>query len=461
MDQNQEPNYTPDELYAIMNIPTEQASSPIPSALESERVVLSTAINRRVELSVLFAAVQPKHFHLRANRILAEEILALDKEGMEPERKLIQQSLKFKGLEREAGGATYLSELENTVFPANWEDHCTKMIQAYMLRLVYEKISAMAMVAKNAEIGQAQKIINDADRMVQDLLDVANERASTLVSPGAAARELGVTLREWASQTAPDVPFPFKCGLAHIDGFRAEELIIIGGRPGMGKSAIGLRMIESWCQAHIPVALFSLEMSTKSLVSRMACSLSNVSSVRIRAGATNPISYFEEQRLDLAFHEVDNWPIVISDKPYSTVYQMKSALRPLVKKGIVKILVIDYLGLMKTPERAENRHNELGEISRDLKVLAKELQIPIIALHQLSRDAAKGGAPSLHHLRESGRIEEDADIVLLVHQKITDTDEREVETDLIIAKQRNGPTGHVPLIFRKNVARFEERYCNE
>lgn len=449
------------ELRAIMSLPPEEGRPQVPSALDSERVVLSMAFSRKVEISVLFATIHPKHFHLRANRIIAEEIVALDRDGMDPDRQLVLQAIRAKGLEKETGGFTYLAELENSEFEATWQNHCIKMVQAYTLRRMFEQFNALAVLAQKSDGADAGRLIERGEKALQGLSDEAKAGTGRLTLPAEEAHAAGLTLREWISPGKPDVPIPFSSMEATIDGFRAEELVIIAGRPGQGKSAMACRMVESWLGMGISVAFFSLEMSKASLLARMASGLSGISGTRIRLGdrARNPLTYSEERHYDETCHIIENWKIWMSDQVRGTVYEIRAMIRPLVQSKSVQAVVVDYLGLMHTPEKMENQHLELNEIARGLKLLSKELHIPVIALHQLNREVAKrGGVPMLSDLRGSGGIEEHADIIMLIHQKPDDQNQDIVDTDFLVAKQRSGATGICPLVFHRKTARFEEKY---
>ena len=256
-------------------------------------------------------------------------------------------------------------------------------------------------------------------------------------------------------------------------GLHGGEMIVIAARPSMGKTSLAMNMAEHIAiDLGIPVGIFSLEMTAESLVMRMLCSQTKVSMQDIRTGT---LSVQDLTRMTNQAGKLSSAPIHIDDTPGLSILNLRSRARRMMEKGI-KLFVIDYLQLLhSTSARADNnRQQEIADISNGIKSLAKELNVPIIVLSQLNRDVEKekNRPPRLSDLRESGAIEQDADLVLLIYRpdKKTDKYSRQedideepeeskfnmaVEVKLIIAKQRNGPTGDVDLIFLKNYTRFE------
>jgi replicative DNA helicase len=256
-------------------------------------------------------------------------------------------------------------------------------------------------------------------------------------------------------------------------GLHPAEMIVIAARPSMGKSALAMNIVEHVAvNENRPVAVFSLEMSAQQLVQRLLCSRAGVNSQKVRDG-----SFLAERdfpRLTDAASKLAEAKIFIDDSPALNILELRAKSRRLCAQHKIELIVIDYLQLLRSTSRRgqENRQIEISEISAGIKALAKELKIPVIVAAQLNRNPENRtgdskGRPRLSDLRESGSIEQDADVVgLLVRQEYyADTDEERDETegkaDLIIAKQRNGPTGDVPLTFRKEFVRFEDRAREE
>ena len=242
------------------------------------------------------------------------------------------------------------------------------------------------------------------------------------------------------------------------NGWQRSDLIILAARPAMGKTALCLNMAANAAiDYHYPVAIFSLEMSKEQLVMRMLAAAARIDQKRLRTGQLNPDEWgaFLQK-----IGPLTSAPIYIDDTPAITIRELRAKARRLQsREGDLGLILVDYLQLMGGSGNSENRQQEVSEISRSLKALARELNVPIIALSQLSRtvEQTKDKRPQLSHLRESGSLEQDADIVLFIHREEyynEDTDRRGI-ADVIIAKHRNGPTGTVELAFQNELTRFD------
>jgi replicative DNA helicase len=247
------------------------------------------------------------------------------------------------------------------------------------------------------------------------------------------------------------------------NGFHGGEMIVVAARPAMGKTSFVMNIVENVAvrkENPIPVAVFSLEMTSESLVQRLLCSRAKVQMQKLRGGF---LSKSDLPKLLTVAGDLAEAPIWIDDTPGLTINELQAKARRLKQEHDIQLIAIDYLQLLKAPDAARNgREKEVGEISGGIKGIAKELNIPIIVLAQLNRNPdGRGGKPRMSDLRESGSIEQDADLVgLLMRPEVyaDDEDERNSvtgEAEFIIAKQRNGPTGEVPLTFQKEFMRFE------
>ena len=250
-------------------------------------------------------------------------------------------------------------------------------------------------------------------------------------------------------------------GLLDLDeltsGFQKGELVIIAGRPSMGKTAFALSMIRNAAlEADMGIGMFSLEMGNKSLAMRLLCAEARVNMHFVRTGKL-PSKLWKN--LGLAAGELEEAPIYLADTPAITVRELRAKARRLVSKNKIDMIVVDYLQLMQGPRGIENRQQEISVISRSLKALAKEIDVPIVALSQLSRavEQRQDRRPQLSDLRESGAIEQDADVVIFLYRPwvYSGEDEDEGKAEIIISKQRNGPTGKIYATFIKQYARFE------
>jgi replicative DNA helicase len=250
-------------------------------------------------------------------------------------------------------------------------------------------------------------------------------------------------------------------GLLDLDeltsGFQKGELVIIAGRPSMGKTALALSMIRNAAlEADMGIGMFSLEMGNQSLAMRLLCAEARVNMHFVRTGKL-PSKLWKN--LGLAAGELEEAPIYLDDTPAITVRELRAKARRLVSKNKIDMIVVDYLQLMQGPRGVENRQQEISVISRSLKALAKEINVPIVALSQLSRavEQRQDRRPQLSDLRESGAIEQDADVVIFLYRPwvYSGEDEDDGKAEIIISKQRNGPTGKIDATFIKQYARFE------
>jgi replicative DNA helicase len=246
-------------------------------------------------------------------------------------------------------------------------------------------------------------------------------------------------------------------------GFQKSELVIVAARPSMGKTAFCLNVATQAAVDGFGVAVFSLEMSKEALVQRMLCAEARVDSQAVRRGTLRDPDF---TRLARAAGILQSCPVWIDDSPALTLLEMRSKARRLKVENDVRLIVVDYLQLMRSPEYSENRVQEISDISRSLKGLARELEIPVIALSQLSRASEQRGGerrPILSDLRDSGAIEQDADVVIFIHRpemyQKEDSEGNSLQglAEVIVGKHRNGPTGTVNLYFHKQFTRFDNR----
>jgi len=239
-------------------------------------------------------------------------------------------------------------------------------------------------------------------------------------------------------------------------GFQKSELIIIACRPSVGKTAFSLNIADHVAVEHKkPVLIFSLEMSKEQIAQRLLCSRARVSSHLLRTGR---LADEQWTNLSLAAGPLSDSPIFIDDSPTMSVLEMRAKSRRLKSRENIGLVIVDYLQLIQGPKNAESRQQEISFISRSLKAMARELKVPVIALSQLSRQVelrGKDAKPQLSDLRESGALEQDSDVVIFIHRPRDEEGHWGLEAEIIISKQRNGPTGTVNLMFVKDYARFE------
>lgn len=428
----------------------------LPQATESEEIVLAQMIKGYVEPAVIFAQITPAQFGLKRNQLIAEIVAGLDRDGMTPEPSMVYQVARQE--HPHAGLFDPLMLINDQHQTSQLNSHISKIRKAYVLRSLHEKLSALSVLALDPS-ENADDLFARAQSELEKIQGDSKPSGDDLERPIVTARKENQDLYDWANpkEQKPLCPIPFKGATHLIDGFREGELVVIGARPGQGKTALACRLIEEASGFHsVPTALFTLEMTKQANISRIAAGLSEVSSKRARLGdqADFPLSRADALRYRQAFSWIESWPLEVSSTRNTKVSSIRAAIRPKIGKQ-VQMLVIDYLGLLSPERDRENRYAELSEITRSLKNMAMEFRIPIIVLHQLSRESAKrGGPPVLTDLRDSGSIEQDADIVLLINQ--SSSEEPVNDAAMIIAKQREGPTGSFKLEFVKQFARFRE-----
>jgi len=332
--------------------------------------------------------------------------------------------------------------------------------KAILRRLITTAGDAVTMAYENEE--DVDTVLDQVEKMV---LDISQQRATkTLVHVKETVKESIKTVERLynTKQLVTGAPTGYKELDAKTAGLHPSDLIIVAGRPSMGKTAFAVNIAQNMTQVEEDrvVAIFSLEMSAEQLVLRMLCSEARVSSQRIRTGF---LSQSDWPRLTTAAGRLHNCNIYIDDTPAVNVLDVRAKARRLqAERGRLDLIVIDYLQLMGSRGKVETRVLEVSEITRSLKQLAKELDVPVIALSQLSRKVEErpDKRPLLSDLRESGSIEQDADIVMFVYREEFYTKESKPEVqghaEIIIGKQRNGPTGTVRLTFLQDYTRFED-----
>ena len=432
-----------------------------PQAVDVEEAVLGAMMIEPNCVPDVLERLTAECFYKEANRKIFSAISALSKDHEPVDIFTVAEALKRTGDLEAVGGPYYLSLLSSKVGAAAHVE--------YHVNILLQKHTQRELITISAEV---QRDSFDDSIPVDDLLNNAQQKLFELAERNMKRETLPVqdvlkdTVAEIeANQDRTDGLSGVPSGFTGIDkvtlGWQESDLVIIAARPSMGKTAFVLTMARNMAvDHHIPVAFFSLEMSSKQLVKRLLVSETGLSSEKIRGGKR--LLDYELVQLHERIKDLSAAPLFIDDTPSISIYELRSKVRRLVRNAGVKLIIIDYLQLMTgPPELRGMREQEVSNISRSLKAIAKEMSIPVIALSQLSRDVEKRGGnkiPQLSDLRESGAIEQDADIVMFIHRPdyYGTEDEGAVpgQTQIIIAKHRNGSTDVVPMIFRKNEARF-------
>jgi replicative DNA helicase len=438
----------------------------LPNSVEAEMAVLGAMLLKPQEAGPLVRErINEAHFYYGPHQLIFREIVAQQDALQSIDLITLTQRLQDKGLLEQIGGAVYLTDLYTRVpTAAHVEDY---------VEIVHEKFLLRRLVAAAADIvsrcfEQQDQVKTWLDEVEQHLFEITTERSSSVARPVRnLIKDAMASIERLYDQRGAVTGLA--TGFRDLDrltsGLHDGNMIVIAARPSMGKTALAMNIAEHVAiDQNLPVGVFSLEMSSEELVKRMLCSRAKVNLRAVRDGF---LSAKDFHPLTAAASQLMKAPIYIDDSASLTIGQVRSKARRLKSQHDIRLLVVDYLQLMRSPSRRSelNRQVEIAEISSGVKALAKELRIPVVVLSQLNRqpEQREGGKPRLADLRESGAIEQDADVVgLLVRPEMyADDDQHKSETEgeatLVIAKQRNGPTGEVSLTFLKEYTRFVDR----
>ena len=435
-----------------------------PQAVELEQAVLGALMLERDAIIDVQEYVKAETFYLEEHRTIFKAIQALSFEMKAIDLYTVTERLKSQKELQKVGGAGYLAELTQKVASAaHIEFHAKIIAQKYVQRELIRSATEIERRSYDDEV-DVTELIGFAE---QEIFRVSEGNVKRSVQSASDILRKALAQIEEASKTAGEYN-GVRSGFTDIDavtlGWQPSDLIIIAARPSMGKTAFVLTMARNMAvELKTPVAFFSLEMSSVQLMNRLIVAETQLNPKDLRTGNLSPAqwTHLESQTVELG-----RSPLYIDDTPALSVYEFRSKARRLKTQYDIQLIIIDYLQLMTaaTPETRGNREQEVSLISRTLKAIAKELNVPIIALSQLSRNVEnRGGSkrPQLSDLRESGAIEQDADVVAFIHRPeyygLT-TDENNMPTagmaEIIIAKHRNGEVTDVPLRFIKDQAKF-------
>jgi replicative DNA helicase len=425
-----------------------------------ESIVLGEILIQSDSIYIVASELQPELFTNSKHQIICNALIGLFKENKAIDLVTISRKIMEEGRLEELGGISFISELTSSIVSASNLEHHFKILQENFLR---RNIVEGCNLIKSRSLSNSEDVfdlIQEHNQMYSDLLNSVITRGYQSVSD--VHKELikqHILLS--GTQEFSGVPTDLKLLDNLTNGWQKSDLIIIAGRPAMGKTSISVIFAMNPAINHnIPVAFFSLEMSSEQVVSRMQSILSEYNVSRL---VKKQLKGYELPDFEARTKNLENAPIYIDDTPSLSIFELKSKARQLVREKGVKMLVVDYLQLMQSSGgRNQSREQEIGEISRGLKAIAKELDIPVIALSQLSRGVeARGGEkkPQLSDLRESGQIEQDADMVMFCYRpEYYEMNDYEIGGQvydtrglflLLVAKHRNGSLGDVPLKFIK------------
>ncbi|MCX6572545.1 MAG: replicative DNA helicase [Candidatus Aminicenantes bacterium] len=431
-----------------------------PHSLEAERTVLGGILVKNQNLNVVLSTISPEDLYRDAHRLILERIIGLIDRGLPVDLLTLTEDAQRAGILEEIGGASYLASLLDGV-PRN-------LNVEYYVQIIKEKALLRRLIMSSSRIIQeSYEQKEDADELLNAAQAAIVEIAEQRIKPGfrPMSQLTGPTLemiRETAArkEAVTGVPSGFRYLDAMTAGFQPSELIILAARPSMGKTALGLNISHHvGLKTDKAVGFFSMEMSESQLVIRLLCAEAQIDIKKVRTGY---LSERDFEKLKLAGEAFVGARIYIDESPALTIMEMKAKSRRLKMEQRLDIVFVDYIQLMRSGGRFENRNQEMSFISRSLKELAKELRIPVVGISQLSRAPEKGRRepkPMLSDLRESGALEQDADVVIFIYRpEFYHPDDETLRgvAEVSIAKQRNGPIGNLQLAFIREYARFAD-----
>jgi replicative DNA helicase len=432
---------------------------PLPSNLDAERSILGAILLDNSALNTAIEALKVDDFFLLQHRNVFNQMVALGEAQQPIDLVTLSDELHRRGELEASGGAAYLASLADGVPRVSNVEHYARIVkEKAMLRNLVHAANRIQQNALDGEEG-ADAILDDAESKIFAL---AEDRVKAgLISVKDIVRDnferLEKIFREGKSVTG------ISTGYGELDkllsGLQPSELIILAARPSQGKTALALNLAENIAiRAGLPVALFSLEMSKESLLQRLVASVAQVDAHKFRSGH---LSREDWRRMTEGLGQISSAPLWVDDAGSTSVLEIGAKARRLKRDKGLSLVIVDYLQLISGRGRFNSRQEEVASISRGLKGLAKELQIPVLVLSQLTRAPEREErGPQLSDLRESGAIEQDADVVMFIYRpnffNLNATPEERDMADILIAKQRNGPTDKVKFVFRSRLTRFEE-----
>lgn len=431
----------------------------LPSNVDAERSILGAILLDNALCNRAIEVLKRDEFFLDSHRRIFEKMIALTESGMPIDLITLSDELRRANEFEQVGGASYIASLIDGVPRTDTIEHHARIVKqkAMLRRLISASNQIVTRCFSDEE--DPEIIIDQAEQMIFQIAEDRIRQGFQHIGSVAERRLQQIEEMSTRPMMITGVPSGFTDFDQHTSGLQRQDLIIIAARPSQGKTALALNLAQYAAKNGHVVGIFSLEMSAEQLASRLLCSEARVDAHRLRSGFLNRDEWV---RLADALRRLTDTKIYLDDTPAVGVLEMRAKCRRLKAEHGLDVLIVDYLQLMAGRGRIESRQQEVSQISRDLKALAKELDIPVVALSQLSRapEMRSDHRPQLSDLRESGSIEQDADLVCFIYREevYNPTDENRGMAELLIGKQRNGPTGTVHLAFLKEFTRFENMW---
>lgn len=430
-----------------------------PQSVEAEQSVLGGLLLDNVSFDRIADQLGADDFYRREHRLIFNAIAALCQDSSPADVVTVAEYLEKRADLENAGGLAYLGTLaNNTPSTANIVAYAAIVRERAILRRLIHVSGEISATAYNLEGRSAQDVLDKAEERILEISEIGHRRG-TFQPLNALLSQAVDRIDQLFRSESPLTGVP--TGFTDVDnltsGLQAGDLVIIAGRPSMGKTSLAMNIAENAAVGHkIPVAIFSLEMPGSQLAMRMMASLGRINAHKVRTGKLDDDDW---PRLTSAVSLLNEAPIFIDDTAGITPMELRARARRLKREHGLGMIIVDYLQLMQSTDTEENRATEISNITRSLKGLAKELEVPLIAMSQLNRsvESRTDKRPVMSDLRESGAIEQDADVILFIYRdEVYNKESPEKGTaEIIIAKQRNGPIGEVRLTFLGEYTRFE------
>ncbi|MCF7887193.1 MAG: replicative DNA helicase [Candidatus Omnitrophica bacterium] len=438
--------------------PTQSINKIPPQNIEAEMATLGSMLLNEKVISEIIEITDSAFFYKQEHKIIFETIIELYDKRTKIDVLTVAESLRKKNVLEEVGGTAQLTALADFVpSSANASNYARIVKEKGILRALIENSSEIIDLSYKGQ-EEISALLDRAEKLIFEISDRRVEggyvHIKDIIKDGI---ELIESLYHKKSHVT-GIPTGFNDFDLKTAGFQKGDLIIVAGRPSMGKSALVTSITGHVAiNKKIPVGIFSLEMSKEQLMQRFLCAEAKVEVNRVRTGFLSPSEW---PSLTAAAGKLSEAPIYIDDTPAMNIFEIRAKARRLKAHHDIQLILVDYLQLIRGSGRSESRQQEISKISQGLKALAKELSIPLIAVSQLSRavESREGHRPKLSDLRESGAIEQDADLVVLLFRQeyYQPSDENKGMAEAIIAKQRNGPVGTINLAFLKEYMRFAD-----
>ncbi|MCL2294711.1 MAG: replicative DNA helicase [Spirochaetes bacterium] len=431
-----------------------------PHNLEAEKATLGAILINPDAIDTVVMYLRPDDFYKNSHKAIFQAILDLSEKAENIDILTVVQQLRNIGKLDECGGAAYISSLSSEVPSSANVEYYSKIVQENSVRRGLIKISGEIISGAFDDTTETAYVLEEAEKLIFEIIEkrsTSSYKSLKELLPGAmeAIQKLMAS-----GDSCTGVPSGFKDLDKITNGFQKSEFIVIGARPSIGKTALALSMAANIAIRHkIPVGFFSLEMSEQAIMERLISSEARVASNFIRSGMLSELQISKIQDVAGDIYEAPLYLTSVSDLK---ILDLRALARKMIRQHRVQVIFVDYLTLVQAENRAIPRHEQIAEISRSLKALARELDIPVVVLSQVKRET-EGKKPSLADLRESGSIEQDADLVVFLHRERAGDDAKPenpgggIETEVIIAKQRNGPIGEIKMVFIPKYTRFESK----